>query len=151
MRIGQSVDPLEAMADDRFDILAIDAFSSDSIPLHLLTREAFALYDRVLETDGLLAIHISNRFIDLRPMVAALAAERGLIAVMREGQPDIAEARNASLWIVLSRDPDKLARLVMADPRAPWHGLPDPAERAWTDDFASILPYVEWQNLLGGG
>src|SRR5690606_37883262 len=74
--IGDARLRLESLPQDHFDILVVDAFSSDSIPLHLLTREAQRVYFRTLSPDGLLLIHISNRFIDLEPVLAALAREQ---------------------------------------------------------------------------
>jgi len=139
-------------ADDRFDALVIDAFSSDAIPLHLVTDEAFRIYRRTLAEDGLLLVHISNRFIDLTPMMAALAERNGMIAVLRSHQdPPFADGISPSLWVVMARDPASLAKLLSARPDLSWHRLPPPAERVWTDDFASILPFIQWQNVLGSG
>ena len=139
-------------SDDRFDALVIDAFSSDAIPLHLVTDEAFGIYRRTLAEDGLLLVHISNRFIDLTPMMAALAERHGMIAVLRSHQdPPFADGISPSLWVVMARDPAGLARLLSARPDLSWHRLPPPAERVWTDDFASILPFIQWQNVLGSG
>ncbi len=138
--------------DDRFDALVIDAFSSDAIPLHLVTDEAFGIYRRTLAEDGLLLVHISNRFIDLTPMMAALAERHGMIAVLRSHQdPPFADGISPSLWVVMARDPASLAKLLSARPDLSWHRLPPPAERVWTDDFASILPFIQWQNVLGSG
>ncbi|NCP25013.1 MAG: hypothetical protein GW854_12840 [Erythrobacter sp.] len=139
-------------SDDRFDALVIDAFSSDAIPLHLVTDEAFGIYRRTLAEDGLLLVHISNRFIDLTPMMAALAERHGMIAVLRSHQdPPFADGISPSLWVVMARDPASLAKLLSARPDLSWHRLPPPAERVWTDDFASILPFIQWQNVLGNG
>ena len=139
-------------SDDRFDALVIDAFSSDAIPLHLVTDEAFGIYRRTLAEDGLLLVHISNRFIDLTPMMAALAERHGMIAVLRSHQdPPFADGISPSLWVVMARDPASLAKLLSARPDLSWHRLPPPAERVWTDDFASILPFIQWQNVLGSG
>ncbi|GAA3786985.1 fused MFS/spermidine synthase [Qipengyuania pelagi] len=139
-------------ANNRFDALVIDAFSSDAIPLHLVTDEAFGIYRRTLAEDGLLLVHISNRFIDLTPMMAALAERNGMIAVLRSHQdPPFADGISPSLWVVMTRDPAGLAKLLSARPDLSWHRLPPPAERVWTDDFASILPFIQWQNVLGSG
>ena len=138
--------------EDRFDALVIDAFSSDAIPLHLVTDEAFGIYRRTLADDGLLLVHISNRFIDLSPMMAALAERHGMIAVLRSHQdPPFADGISPSLWVVMARDPASLAKLLSSRPDLSWHRLPPPAERVWTDDFASILPFIQWQNVLGSG
>ncbi len=138
--------------EDRFDALVIDAFSSDAIPLHLVTDEAFDIYRRTLADDGLLLIHISNRFIDLSPMMAAMAQRHGMIGVLRSHQdPPFADGISPSLWVVMAPDPKPLAALLSARPDLAWHRLPAPAEAVWTDDFASILPFIQWQNVLGRG
>ncbi len=138
--------------EDRFDALVIDAFSSDAIPLHLVTDEAFDIYRRTLADDGLLLIHISNRFIDLSPMMAAVAQRHGMIGVLRSHQdPPFADGISPSLWVVMARDPKPLAALLSARPDLAWHRLPPPAQEVWTDDFASILPFIQWQNVLGRG
>ncbi len=125
----------------RFDLLAVDAFSSDSIPLHLMTEEAFATYGRALGPDGLLLVHISNRFIDLAPMVSALAEAQGWQGRLRFDDEGLAEGLTPSVWIALARDEEALARL---DGEYAWEPLPRPARRAWTDNNASILPLIRW-------
>ncbi|WP_374407192.1 fused MFS/spermidine synthase [Pelagerythrobacter sp.] len=150
VHIGDARLVLDAMPADRFDALVLDAFSSDAIPLHLVTREAFAIYDRVVAADGLLLLHISNRFVDLQPMIHALAAEQGMYAVMRASETDAAARTSGSLWVAMSRDPATLARLLSAEKESPWNRLPPAAQRVWTDDFASILPFIVWPNVLGG-
>lgn len=127
----------------RFDLLAIDAFSSDSIPLHLMTEEAFATYGSTLAPDGLLLVHISNRFIDLASMVSALAEADGWHGRVRHDVDDLADGLSPSIWIALARDEDRLHRLERASGQ-PWSDLPAPALRAWTDDNASILPLIRW-------
>jgi len=127
----------------RFDLLAIDAFTSDAIPMHLLTTEAFAVYADALENDGLLLIHISNRFIDLAPAVAALAREGGWHGAVRDDGGEMGPGLSASVWIALSRDEARLAALVGESP-LPWQDLPQPLPEAWTDDEASILPLLRF-------
>ena len=127
----------------RFDLLAVDAFSSDSIPLHLMTEEAFATYGRALAPDGLLLVHVSNRFIDLAPMVAALAEAGRWHGRFRFDSDDLAEGLRPSVWIALSRSEERLASLERSSD-LPWRPLPPPARRAWTDDNASILPLIRW-------
>ncbi|MBU1756657.1 MAG: fused MFS/spermidine synthase [Alphaproteobacteria bacterium] len=143
MVIGDARLELAKERTGRFDLLAIDAFSSDSIPLHLMTEEAFAAYGRALDRDGLLLVHISNRFIDLAPMVAALAEARGWQGRLRFDEEDLAEGLTPSVWIALARDEAALARLD-GDGAYAWEPLPRPALRAWTDNNASILPLIRW-------
>jgi SAM-dependent methyltransferase len=131
-----------------FDMLAIDAFSSDAIPLHLLTDEAFGVYLDALAPKGVLLVHISNRFIDLEPVIAAEAKARGLAAVIREDNPPSGGGLTGSSWILLSRDPAQLALLGKQAPAMPLTRLQPAAPRAWTDDHASILPYIRWSHLV---
>jgi hypothetical protein len=124
------------------DLLVVDAFSSDAIPIHLMTREAFAVYGRRLAPNGLLMIHISNRFLDLQPVVAADAAAEGWQAMERWYTPS-AEAfalhESQSQWIALSRSPETLKRLTTDYPG--WRPLEArPGFAAWSDDHASVLP-----------
>jgi hypothetical protein len=138
----------------RFDLLAVDAFSSDAIPLHLLTREAFDTYVRTLAPDGLLLVHISNRFLDLEPVVAAIAAETGLKARILTYQPSTEErfdSYNSSIWIVLARREARIEQFVgETPPGTAWQPLRrDAGVPAWTDSFASILPVLKpiWQDF----
>ncbi len=133
---------------NRFDLLAIDAFSSDAIPLHLLTREALEVYGRALRPGGVLLIHISNRFIDLRPVLAALAQAEGWSARARFDPQPAASVNATSDWIALSATPKPLDRLA-AQGDAEWTDLPPPAPRVWTDQFASVVPFIRWHNVLG--
>jgi len=126
------------------DVLALDAFSSDAVPMHLLTTEAFATYARVLAPKGLLLVHISNRFLALDPVVAAAAIKGGWEAdrlSYRPGVLDLAKEAGASDWIALSRDRDTLNRLVAKG--GDWVLLqPRPGFAGWSDDYASILPVL---------
>lgn len=132
-----------------FEILVIDAFSSDAIPLHLMTREAFAIYRRALTADGLLVVHISNRYIDLRPMIAGLAATTGMQARLREDFAPIGPGASASVWVALSADPAVLARLEASGGPGLWQPLPPSPDHVWSDDFASIMPYLRWDKVTG--
>ena len=131
------------------DVLAIDAFSSDAIPLHLLTDEAFDVYLRALQADGLLVIHISNRFIELEPVLAAAAKRHGLFAEVRDDNPADRVLYTPSSWVVLARSPARLAAVKALAPDKLFKPLMPPAQQPWTDDHASILPYVRWHNLMG--
>ncbi|MEG3178466.1 fused MFS/spermidine synthase [Sphingomonas sp. RB3P16] len=126
------------------DLLALDAFSSDSVPMHLMTREAFATYGRVLGSRGVLLVHISNRFLDLEPVVAAAARAGGWRAVQlfhRPG-PNDPPASTKSQWIALSHDRATLAVLARAD-RA-WQPLAErPGFAPWSDDYSTILPLLK--------
>lgn len=122
------------------DVIVVDAFSSDAVPVHLLTEEFLSMALDRLAADGVLALHISNRFLDLEPIVGAAAARLGARALHQLHRPDALEAVT-SRWIVMARDARTLAALA-ADPR--WR----PAvigPRAWTDDHANLLDAVMWR------
>jgi SAM-dependent methyltransferase len=139
------------------DILAVDAFSSDAVPMHLLTHEALQVYGRAVQPDGIVLFHISNRYLDLRPVIAELAQSSGWTAAMLEYVPTEEEqAQNAtiSVWIALSRNPvtlDRLTQLSGNDATA-WRSLPvRPGFTGWTDDHASILPIINFASLFPRG
>ncbi|MFC0589781.1 spermidine synthase [Novosphingobium aquiterrae] len=148
--LGDARIELAKVAPNTFDLLAVDAFSSDAIPMHLLTDEAMGVYERALSPRGLLLIHISNRFIDLAPVLSAAANKRGLQAIVRNDEPSADAGYTSSTWVVLSRDPAALAALQKQSGSATWQALGRPAARVWTDDHASILPFVQWHTVLGG-
>jgi hypothetical protein len=137
---------LQAQAPASFDLLAVDAFSSDSIPLHLMTLEALGIYGRSLAQDGVLLIHISNRFLDLEPVLARLAQAGGWTAARLAYRPPAAlgESPQAfpSLWIAMSRKPERIAGLKAAGGN--WIALRSKPDTAvWRDDFASVLPALK--------
>lgn len=158
--LGDARLTLAAVPEGKFDILALDAFSSDSIPLHLLTKEAFATYRKALKPNGLLLVHISNRYIDLNPVVAAEAKANGWSAALRHDSPTeqlMNRGNRASQWIALSRDPAKLAELTGKVDTVKsryynseqWLQLDAPGKTSpWTDDYASVLPHLSlWKTL----
>ncbi len=129
---------LEREAPQRFDLLALDAFSSDSVPVHLLTREAFAVYERHLATNGILAIHISNHYLDLEPVVLNLAREfrRGLMLIDPEDDEEDWWIYG-STWALMSRDRDFYNRPEIYSVAVPFR-TNAPVVPLWTDDFASL-------------
>lgn len=146
--IGDARLELAKLPKAGLDVLAVDAFSSDSIPLHLLTDEAIGIYMGALTEDGLLLIHISNSFMHLEPAIAALAKKRGLAALQLFDRPAKGARTIASHWVVLARDGATLGKLRanMDDER--WKPLMEPHGPAWTDDHASVLPYILWKQLM---
>lgn len=130
------------------DLLVLDAFSSDAVPMHLMTLEAFATYDRALAQDGLLLVHISNRFLALEPVVERAAALGGWSAAQLAYSPSLTEELDeaaTSDWIALSRSPETLARLTARNPE--WRQLAtQPNFTPWTDDYATILPVLRSLN-----
>ena len=147
--IGDARIELAKVAPASFDVLAVDAFSSDAIPLHLLTDEAFGVYMRALSPNGVLLVHISNRYIELQPVLAAAAKKRGLVALLRDDVPPSTGELTASSWVLLALSKAPLDFLARKTPAMPLRPLTPPAAQPWTDDHASILPYIRWQNMLG--
>lgn len=123
-------------------LLVLDAFSSDAIPTHLLTAEAFGTYLRVLQPGGLMAVHITNRYLNLAPVLAGAAHGAGLSAVIRDDDaPAVAGTpRTPSRWVVLARDPARLEPLRAAPG---WRPLPARPSVSWSDDYSSLLPLFQ--------
>lgn len=131
--------------DSSFDLFVLDAFSSDSVPVHLLTREAIQLYLRKLSPDGVMAFHISNRYLDLRPVVSGNAQSLGLPGLSQSYAVTQAAARDgaaSSIWVLVARDMAALGKLA-DDPR--WKPLDTRSgQPVWTDEFSNILSVVRW-------
>ncbi|MCS7102134.1 MAG: fused MFS/spermidine synthase [Burkholderiaceae bacterium] len=132
---------LRAGQAQRFDVLAIDAFSSDSIPVHLLTREAVALYRQHLAPDGILAVHISNRFLDLQPVLANIAAALGMMAVHVADSPSEDSSASSTDWVLLAERAETLARPPLAERAEPL--APRPELSLWTDRFNNLLDVLK--------
>ena len=128
--IGDGRSSLEREAPQAFDILAVDAFSGDSIPVHLLTREALAAYFRHLKPDGILAMHLSNRYLDLQSVVAAGARAAGKQVSVVDNAPDDSRKVFAASWALISSP--------KAGEQPPRYNSPR-AERPWTDDYSNLL------------
>lgn len=124
-----------------FDVLVVDAFSSDAIPVHLMTQEALDLYLSRLAPHGVVAFHISNRYLDLAPVVAALARSVGGVATMgwhvpSEEQLSLSRGISVSRWAVVARAADDLGGLAN-DPR--WTPITDLEGPLWTDDYSNVV------------
>ncbi|MDE0422905.1 MAG: fused MFS/spermidine synthase [Gammaproteobacteria bacterium] len=141
--VGDARLTLAEEPDRSFDLLIMEAFSSDAIPTHLLTREAVALYLRKLADDGVLLLHISNRILDLEPVVAAVTTDLGCAAVIaRSADPgrDADPTYAPSEWVAVAADRATLDIL-----GADWSPLePAGAEYVWRDDHASLVQVVRW-------
>ena len=131
--------------DRSFDLLIIDAFSSDAIPIHLLTREAVALYMQKLDDDGVLLLHISNRLLDLEPVVAGIVEDLGHAAMAGKlGKIDreIDPVSAPSQWVAVMRDGAMFDRLALNETWAPLN----PASRlVWRDDFSNLAGVIRWR------
>jgi hypothetical protein len=137
VKLGDARLTLAAAPPRRYDLLVLDAFSSDAIPMHLLTREALRLYLDKLAGDGLLAMHITNRYLDLAPILARLAQDSGLACRDRSHDASDTPEDYASHWVMMSRRAGRLKELTAGDG---WNDtLPRPRTPLWTDDFSNIL------------
>jgi len=126
---------LEREPPQQFDVLAIDAFSSDSIPVHLITVEALAIYQQHMKPDGVIAFHVSNRFLDLKPVVQMIAEKRGLeVAWVRDTYDD---GSTTSDWVLLTRHKPLILRPEIVTATEPV--APQPGWRLWTDAYNNLL------------
>jgi hypothetical protein len=132
---------LEAQETQQFDVLAVDAFSSDAIPIHLLTREALALYFRHLKPNGVLALHISNRYLDLAPVCAAGAKFFNKKATVVADDGEGGSYLNSSTWVLVTSDESLTEGPTFIGANMYPAALP-PKFRPWTDDYSNI-----WQIL----
>jgi hypothetical protein len=135
-----------------YDVLALDAFSSDSIPVHLITREAIDLYMQHLAPDGILAVHISNRFLDLKPVLANIAQSLGLKARLVSDSPSGSGSASMTDWVLIARTEAPFAHELL-DGATPIE--PNPSFSLWTDQFNNLLdvlkssPLEELRRLVG--
>ena len=128
---------LEQEPPQRFDVLVVDAFSGDSIPVHLLTREAFALYLRHLKPQGVLAVHISNQYLNLAPVVAAGAQGIGKEAIMVENKADNPRGIYKATWVLVG---DRQSFLGQTEVQKVGTVLVDSGvQTPWTDDYSSLF------------
>lgn len=137
---------LERERASRYDLLVLDAYSSDAVPVHLLTVEAMRTYLRALAPDGAMALHVSSRHLDLAPVVAANASRLGLTAIHRDDEAGLTAQADAdgaqSHWIVLTRDPADLRPLDTAPGWLPLTTMTP--QDAWTDDFSDVVGAIRW-------
>jgi hypothetical protein len=122
----------------QFDLLALDAFSSDAIPVHLLTKEAFALYLQHLQPDGIIAVHISNRYLNLEPVVANVAKQFGLSVVTIADDNEDDWWIYATTWMLVTRNPAVLQIEDIRKAASPPDEKAAVAVPLWTDDYASL-------------
>ncbi len=148
--VGDGRLSLARAQDAAYGLIVVDAFSSDAIPVHLLTRQAFELYLRKLRPDGLLAVHITNQYLDLEPVVDALVADLGLAGIVKSdgfgSRQELFEAKERSSWALVARDRAALAPVAQGQA---WRTLPlafpsAPRERyLWTDDYSNVLSVLK--------
>jgi spermidine synthase len=143
LAVGDARLALEREPPQRFDVLAVDAFSGDAIPVHLITREALAVYLRHMRPDGIVAFHVSNRFLHLIPVVARLAKEEKARALLVSDDPeeDDETRRSRSDWVLVSR-----GREALEHPEIAKEGIEAADEagwRTWTDDYSNLIQILK--------
>ena len=148
VRLGDGRLGLATASDGSYGLLVLDAFSSDAIPTHLLTREALALYRAKLRQDGILAIHVTNRYLDLVPVVEALARDAGLTGLVVEDTVDdsrqLLEGKDSSTWVLLTREAAALGTLPSSPHARPLASAgPGEARYLWTDSFSNLVSVLK--------
>ena len=130
-------------SDANYGLIVLDAFSSDAIPLHLITQEAVDSYLSKLGPQGMLVFHISNRHLDLGTVMADLAASRGLycLGLYDPAAYDI-QAKDTSVWVVMTRQPSDTGALPNSSFARALNG--DGSRKVWTDDFSNIFSVLRW-------
>lgn len=144
--LGDARQTLLAQPDGAYDLLVLDAFTGDSVPAHLLTEEAFRLYARKLQPNGLLALHISSRYLNLAPVVVAGAQSLGWEARVQFDSPitddEFRRGKRASLWAACYPASERWPQVAL-DPR--WDGPVSVPPRLWTDERSSLWPILQWK------
>lgn len=147
--LGDARLKLRNAPDSGYNLIVLDAFNGDAIPMHLVTREALALYLRKLAPGGMIAFNVSSLYFNMAPTLGNLAADAHLIALkgsdtlVTQGERDAGKL--ASVWVVMARDPRDLAPLYAAPhPAFEWERLnAQPNARLWTDDYSNLLSVVK--------
>jgi SAM-dependent methyltransferase len=129
--------------DGEFDVIMLDAFSSDSIPVHLISREALQIYEKKLKPNGLILFHVSNRYLDVGKLVSAVVRDAGLLGLYRSDRDEVMEGKSGSDYVLAARNPESFGDIVT---KHRWVAA-DPATgvRPWTDDYSNMLPLLKWQ------
>ncbi|HEY9705179.1 MAG TPA: fused MFS/spermidine synthase, partial [Allocoleopsis sp.] len=132
-----------------YDLIIMDAFSSDAIPVHLISKEAIELYLNKLTKTGIIAINISNRYINLEPVVNTLAKKLDLYILAQKdiniSPEEKALGKTASHWVILTNKKENLGELVKDEK---WQTIPDNVKtKLWTDDYSNILNVIKFKEL----
>jgi hypothetical protein len=135
---------LQNAPEGQYGLIVLDAFSSDAIPVHLVTQQALDLYLSKLAAGGILAFNASSRSLNLNPILADLAASRNLICIaFDDTKPDSVEGKDPSHWVVMARSPEEISYLSI---NSQWQRLEGrEGARVWSDDFSNILRAIKWQ------
>jgi hypothetical protein len=138
--LGDARLSMEREPPQEFDVLAVDAFSGDSVPVHLITAEAMDVYGKHMKPDGIIAFHVTNRFLRLSPVVANIARAKGLHVALIHDENDNPLLRNTD-WILVARNPAVLAQYAIGSRRAPIQDIPGLG--VWTDDFNNLFDVLK--------
>lgn len=150
--LGDARRTLSDAPNGHYGLIVVDAFSSDAIPVHLITVEAIKLYTTKLTGHGLLALHVSNRYLDLLPVMTALARDAGLACRCQidweVSKEEKAKGKEPSVWVMMARSDRDFGRLVTDDPRPEalkrWYVPEATTNKAWTDEYSNILQAMQW-------
>jgi hypothetical protein len=140
--LGDARLSLAEAPDGEYGMIVGDAFSSDAIPVHLLTREAFDMYLDKLNENGVIAMHISNRHLELEPVLGNLAQDAGLVCRGQFDEDTSQPGKFVSHWIMLAREEEDLGRMSYDSRWQPC--ATDPSVGVWTDDFSNLLSTFDW-------
>src|SRR5215831_7797512 len=141
--IGDGRLSIEKTPDAEFDVLMLDAFSSDSIPAHLVSREAVQLYLKKLKPGGLMLFHVSNRYMDVESLVSAVLLDAGLEGLVRYDDDETAPGKTSSDYVVAARNTEDFGFL---QDDMNWSEVEKPASiQPWTDDYSNMLTIVRWK------
>ncbi len=156
--IGDARLKMRSAPDHGYKIIVVDAFSSDAIPVHLITEQALKMYFEKLEPDGILAIHISNRHLELGPVLGTLASSLGKVALNMYDNKEEFKGKNTSDWVAIANNREAFKNLKAVTFKAPsqleekeketyaWKALPSgPPATHWTDDYSNILSVLRWR------
>jgi hypothetical protein len=135
---------IQLAEDKRFQLIIVDAFNSDAIPVHLLTREAIQLYFKKLSNDGIVALHISNRYLNLQPVLGNVAKDLGLAGLYQSDFDLVRKpGKRASQWVLLANHQEDFGKL-RHDPR--WKLVQTrPEVGVWTDDYSNLFSVFKWR------
>jgi SAM-dependent methyltransferase len=142
--LGDARLSLAAEKPQHFNVIVVDAFSGDAIPVHLLTREALALYRRHLQPGGVIVFHVSNQYINLEPVVAAIAEDAGMKAESVHSRGDEQNGYYYADWILVTAN-----ETLLSQPEIVNNGFPTPLQenvRLWTDNYSSVFPLLKWHS-----
>jgi SAM-dependent methyltransferase len=141
--IGDGRLSIEKARDEEFDVLMLDAFNSDSIPAHLVSREAVRMYLTKLKPNGFLVFHVSNRYMDVEGLISAVVTDAALDALVRHDEGDSALLKAGSHYIVAAKTADALGWLEQDEN---WVKVKKPDKiHPWTDDYSNMLEILRWR------